>query len=606
MTNDARNFLPAGTILIDDKGLQYTLESKICGGGTSVVYKAAKENSKRIFVVKECYPCSNRFVRKNGVVCAQDGDIEAEKYLNRLKSNTARESEIGQILARQTARTLSSLENLTVTKIIEPAGKIYDVADAGFIVMEQAEGEFEKAKGWFLEDLLEECAQSPDKDFPLRNGDLPSPHVSACVIEELLRSLRDIHRAGYIHGDVQDGNFFLMGQDVKSGYIGVGQLLDFGTAYKIGADGKTELISEIFSTPGYCSPEILKSGGSLRLTQATDIFSVGCLMLYLLKGMDFKNERGEKISSGALINSVVTTKGIIERGYRRDAAILFKNIILKALKQNPAERYQNADEMLTDILRLKKLVVPPKFLLSPNLSRSPYFVENSRDAEISALKNDIQNTNPLWIWGIGGIGKTELAMEFARKQIAAGMSAYFVTYRGTMWATILALDFSGYHFEFDGAGDAAENEYRERLNILKEDYRGCLLIVDNFENENLDLAALQVEPAYQDLVGLDMHILFTTRSRPNTPALELGTLTEKNALTLFKSIAKIKRGELPIVQKLLREVQFHPMAVELLAHTLDEGWGTISAKELLKRLKTENLNSPHLPDITIKKKSARQ
>ncbi len=607
---DDRNFLSDNTVLIDDKGNKYTLKSKIGGGGSSILYNAVREDSQRLFVVKECYPRSNEFefVRKNGVVCSADGDPDAEEYLNLLRANMRRESEIGQTIARYTGRTISSLQDLNIVKIIPGdidriifGEKIYEVTDAHFVLMEQAEGEFAKARGWFLPDLLSECQKPAQKDFPLRNGGLPSPYVAACVIEELLKSLRDIHCAGYIHGDVQDGNFFLMGQNPRIGDIGVGQLLDFGTARKILEDGATEIVTDLFSTPGYKSPEMLSEDGELRLTQATDIYSTGCMMLYLLMGMQFKDDWGESLAEGFPINSLVNTSVIISGGYQLKAANLFEQILTKALKQNPAERYQNADEMLTDILKLKKLVEPPRFLLSPNLSRSPYFVENSRDAEIAALQNDIQNTNPLWIWGIGGIGKTELAMEFARKQIDAGMNAYFVTYRGTMRATILALDFSGYHFEFDGAGDAAESEYRERLNILKEDYKGCLLIVDNFESENVELAALQAEPAYQDIIGLDMHILFTTRSRPNTPALELGTLTEKNALTLFKSIAKIKRGELPIIKKLLREVQFHPMAVELLAHTLDEGWGTISAKELLARLKTENLNSPNLPDVTIKK-----
>ena len=251
-------------------------------------------------------------------------------------------------------------------------------------------------------------------------------------------------------------------------------------------------------------------------------------------------------------------------------------------------------------MRLKKFVQPPRFLLSQNLSRSPYFVKHSRDAEIVALQKAMVNTKPLWIWGIGGIGKTELAMEFARKQIDNGLNAYFVTYRGTMKDTILAMEFSGYQFQFDGNGNAEEAEYRERLNLLKEDYGGSFLIIDNFENENLDIAALQAEPAYQDIIGLDMYILFTTRSRPNNSALELGTLAEKDAMTLFKSIAKIKRGETSIVQKLLREVQFHPMAVELIAHTLNESWNTISAKELLAQLK-KNLNATNLPAVSIQK-----
>ena len=597
MTVDNRIPLPAGSEIISASGIHYKIkEDTVSFGGSALIYRASREGSLRNFILKEFYPHSKKFnFVREGVVIRSANETDAEEYFRLLKENMIRENTIGQLLANKTGRTISALENLNVEKIIVN-GESYDATGSYFIVLEEVTGA--ENRGWFLKDLLEECAKPVQDNAPLRTGGLPSPEVATCIMEELLKALRDVHKAGYVHGDISDANFFLTSPDSKSGDIGVGQLLDFGNAFKIEVDGKTLPIENVFSTSGYWSPEILDNKGALRLTAATDVYSAGCLMLYLLKGMRYKRVYGRNLAKNFSAVTFVSVKKIMQCGYRREAAILFNKILAKALAYNPTERYKDAGEMLKDIIFLKKIVAPPKFNLSPNLSRSPYFVNGSRDKEIARLQSEMdEGKNLLWVHGIGGIGKTELAMEFARKQIEKGRAAYLATFRSSIKETILNLNFSGWCFEFDGQGDASDLEYRARIDLLKENYKDILLIIDNFDDETKSLVELQREPAYKDIISLDMKILFTTRSRPYDSTPELNPLDEESAFTLFKSVTKISLDEESIVRKLIREVDCHPMTVEILAHTLNESWGTISPKELLIRLKDAALNSPTDPEV---------
>ena len=599
---DSRTPLPVGTEIISASGVRYKIKDDATGfGGSALIYRASREGSLRNFILKECYPRSKKFsfIRDPESQIVRPADADAEKFFDLVKSNMRRENQIGQLIANQSGRTVTAWENLNAAKLIID-GQNFDASGSFFIVFEEVGTT--KTHGWFLKDLLDECAKPAQNNAPLRHGGLPAPQTAAAVMEELLKALRDVHRAGYVHGDINDANFFLMGCDPPNGDIGVGQLLDFGNAFKLEADGKTLPIENIFSTSGYWSPEILESTEAIRLSAATDVYSAGCLMLYLLKGMRYKKACGRTLAKNFSATTFVPLKKIMQCGYRREAAILFSKILSKALAHNPDDRYKNAGEMLKDIIFLKKIIAPPKFNLSPNLSRSPYFVKGSRDKELARLQNDLNSgKHPLWIWGIGGIGKTELAMEFARKQIESGRSAYLVTFRETVKDTLFGLNFSDWQFEFDGQGDAVNAEYRARLDLLKENYRDALLIVDNFDSDSKTLAELQSEPAYKDLLASDMKILFTTRSRPDNLTPELAPFDEETALMLFESIAKISPQDEDVARKLIREVDCHPMTVEILAHTLNESWGTLTAKDLLLTLRTESLNSAQLPQVRHRK-----
>ena len=599
---DQRTLLPIGTILTGHNGVRYTItEGTVGRGGSCLLYPAVREGSGRLFVVKECFPLSSQFefIRRNWIVSAKDGDHPAAEYLNAQKADLSAEDKVGQLIATRTGRTIAPWETLTVRELTI-CGESFDASGSAFTVMEQATGPLSEhpGRGWFFRDLLDECRRPRQEGFPLRCGGLPSPYLTVRIMEELLKSLRDIHRAGYIHGDVHDGNFFFMGPDPETGDIGVGQLLDFGNARPLEADGFTQSITDrrIFSTFGYWPPEILtRNNGSLRLSPAADIYSAGCMLLYLLKGMSFRDCWGSDFTLCSHISSPLSWRRAEQRGFRRDGAALLITIVDRALAQEPGDRYPNAGEMLKDILTLKKLVQPPRFHLPTNLSRSPYFVEGSRDREIKRLQKELDaGKHPLWIWGIWGIGKTELAMEFARRQIARGMDAHLLSFRGTIKDTILHMDFSGYQFQHDGKTDAAEQEYREKLSILKENYEGSLLIIDHFEQEGKDITQLQQEPAYRELVGLNLHLLFTSRSRPDKATPELSPLQEADALTLYESITKVHPKDREDVLALLREVRCHPLVVELSAHAVENDWeqGNITPKKLLSLFRNGHAGAP--------------
>ena len=204
---DNRKFLPVGTQLIETNGTRYKILRKIAGGGSSIIYEAEQVGNFRMFILKECYPSSTKyfFTRKGGSVCPVNSeDIEASNYLRSVKENMERENKIGQLIANRTGRTVAAWGKLNVDKVIIDE-KIFDAAESLFIVMERVTDR-EKSRGIFLTDLLDECSKDSSDDAPLRNGGCPSPHVATNIVEQLLKSLRDVHAAGYIFKFFLDGS----------------------------------------------------------------------------------------------------------------------------------------------------------------------------------------------------------------------------------------------------------------------------------------------------------------------------------------------------------------------------------------------------------------
>jgi serine/threonine-protein kinase PknG len=92
------------------------------------------------------------------------------------------------------------------------------------------------------------------------------------MISQILLAIKEIHEAGFIHGDLKCANIFLVNEyipgDIKNIRIKIG---DFGLS-EIGGN----LVYG--GTPGFMAPEVPKDGGSFE----ADIYSIGKVMLEIM------------------------------------------------------------------------------------------------------------------------------------------------------------------------------------------------------------------------------------------------------------------------------------------------------------------------------------
>ncbi len=284
---------------------------------------------------------------------------------------------------------------------------------------------------------------------------------------------------------------------------------------------------------------------------------------------------------------------------------VFNNLI--QLKKNNDCEPKGIMDIDGTILRLKKnlLKSAPKETvitfehrdvegrLFSNIIPAEYFVEHSRDRELAWISNELEKTKIAYIWGIGGIGKTEIALQYAAK-CKKCKNIYFTKFKDSIKNTIINMQFSDYNMpSLDGLANETreklENKiYAEKLDLLNKHTTDDVLIIDNVDAPDKTLSDIRNEKEFADLMGTNLKFIFTTRSCPDNHTPEVLCMNREYILSLMKYYIQKDIDE-NILIELADIVGCHTLAVELIAKGIGDDFEPFDEKELLMVLKSSGV-----------------
>ena len=283
--------------------------------------------------------------------------------------------------------------------------QIYEVGEAGgehFISMELVEGK-----------TLSEI---------MKSGPLPLSRVVGIGIA-VGDALREAHHHGIIHRDIKSANIMLSTDDIV-------KVMDFGLAKVQNASMLTRE-GEMLGTVTYMSPE--QASGE-TVDQRTDIFSLGVVLYELLTG---KLPFGD-LYDMAVVYSILNVEPVSIRESQADVPEALEQIVFKALRKDLQHRYQNVEELLGDLRRMKAFLdgkrdaMPSPFELvaGADLEETASRISSmtsaprgafeaklaGRDEELEELKALLRKADEgegktIFIAGEAGIGKSKLVLE---------------------------------------------------------------------------------------------------------------------------------------------------------------------------------------------------
>jgi serine/threonine-protein kinase len=158
----------------------------------------------------------------------------------------------------------------------------------------------------------------------------------ARIVVQVCGALDHAHRKGVVHRDLKPGNIVLMDEDVD-----LVKVVDFGLA-KLNQDNRRLTNSgELWASPPYMSPE--QCTGKPE-DERSDLYSLGCVMYEMLCGKDpfhYAQTVFELIST----HVGVPPKPLAETNPAVDISPKIEAVVMKCLEKEPADRYQNANEL---------------------------------------------------------------------------------------------------------------------------------------------------------------------------------------------------------------------------------------------------------------------
>ncbi len=199
-----------------------------------------------------------------------------------------------------------------------------------------------------------------------------------------------------------------------------------------------------------------------------------------------------------------------------------------------------------------------------------------REEELGELHTMLEENSKVFLYGIAGIGKSELAKAYAKQYKKYYTNILYVEYSGDLHQSVTDMDFTD-----DLPEDNEEERFRKHNRFLRSLKDDTLLIIDNFNVTVTQDSFLSVVLKYR------CRILFTTRSKFDGHCiLQLKEIRELSCLfqlaSAFYSEAEEHRT---LVEEIIETVHRHTFAVELAAKLLENG--ILPPEQLLEKLREE-------------------
>lgn len=224
----------------------------------------------------------------------------------------------------------------------------------------------------------------------------------------------------------------------------------------------------------------------------------------------------------------------------------------------------------------------------------PFFV--GREEEIRNIHEMLQQSSVLFLQGMGGIGKSEIAKGYAQAYADQYDTVIFASYQGSLLDMVVGQDIriEGLRRNTAYGEDAETNEvfFARKLQTLKDlsDER-TLIIVDNFD--------VKYDEHLEDFVSGPYRILFTSRyAHKDYPSLSVGPIQNFEKLRqIFKKHygESVSARDQQVVDQIIRLVGCHTITIELIAKQMEASY--LSPTEMLELLQKGGTNSGAEEDV---------
>ncbi|HBN56475.1 MAG TPA: serine/threonine protein kinase [Lachnospiraceae bacterium] len=408
---------------------------------------------------------------------------------------------------------------------------------------------------------------------------------------EHIRSLAELigkyHENGYLHLDIKPENIFVIPETEE--HI---LLFDFDSVAAM-EKLKENACCRIPFSEGFSAPELML-GQLARIGYHTDIYSVGAVAFYKIFGRKPEAEDG-RLSAGYDFSRMNYKDTRFQpRLYKKMEEFFHKSLSLSVVS-----RWSHMDQViaaLDELIRLSDL--ERIFVCDAFQYNSECFI--GRQNELEKIHEKLKDHQLVFLSGLGGIGKTEIAGKYAQLYRAQYDTVVRAVYESSIEALLnQEILISGVEQE---EGEDSRAYFKRRLGLLKETLTSDdLIIIDNFDvDQDKDLEALFSCPC---------KFIITTREDfrdYNYPQIQIDRMESmEEVMQLFDAYnnCDYTDSQRDVIRQILTLVDRHTMTVELIAKYLRDAGE--SPEDLYQRF-LEKEGTVNTEEITIRQRKDRK
>lgn len=233
------------------------------------------------------------------------------------------------------------------------------------------------------------------------------------------------------------------------------------------------------------------------------------------------------------------------------------------------------------------------------------FLEGSRNNELDELEKLLTQRRTLFIFGVGGIGKTETAIQLGRRHGKTHLLRFMppmAENQSAIEQAVLDLVIGNYRYtpsrENMDDTQRRNEEFCQRLEILRNHFCDHMLIIDNFDCPGKTLDQLRGDPNFRTLEGCGLKLVFTTRyPKGNHPGVEIQPLNEHQLLAIMREDCPLACATDSQLRELMGAVDNHTLTCVLMAKTLGDDWTDVSPAQMLEALGSAHLDQNAYPEV---------
>ncbi len=389
------------------------------------------------------------------------------------------------------------------------------------------------------------------------------------VCAALVKLVGSYHNAGYLCLDLKPANIFVMNETKE-----LIQYIDYDSIRR-----KAELSFgvSLSYTKTWAAPEQTNIYGNDEVAETTDIYALGEIIFWSVFGRHSKESEHRGFSEYPFSESSFNDE-LDRLDVRRCLTEIFRN----TLRSSPSNRYETVNELSTALKKLINCLREKLYVISSPINVGLCLGRNN---DIRNISQKINEKSPLFITGVGGIGKSTVAKQFFVNNREKYDIALFLEYDGDFKRNFAEQVYIN-NFSRDITVESIEEFYeRQRKAFLKCISNKRILIV-------IDDCVFEKYGDFNEILPfLDecWDVLFFTRCKPLQGTFceyELSSIQDRDGLyQIFENYSNIRisdenQGD---VDTIINMIEGHTLVLELIARQISNKHITIKEATKLTR-----------------------